>query len=52
MIEPFLIQQGLLQRTPRGRMLAGLAWRHLGLPEPPPRTLASPQLTLRIDDAD
>ena len=33
-IEPFLLQQGLIQRTPRGRMLAGKAWRHLGL-EPP-----------------
>ncbi|MCK6452260.1 MAG: Holliday junction branch migration DNA helicase RuvB [Alphaproteobacteria bacterium] len=28
-IEPFLIQQGLLQRTPRGRMLADGGWRHL-----------------------
>ena len=33
-IEPYLLQQGLIQRTPRGRMLAGKAWRHLGL-EPP-----------------
>ena len=33
-IEPFLIQQGLLQRTPRGRLLTGHAFRHLGLPEP------------------
>jgi Holliday junction DNA helicase RuvB len=33
-IEPFLLQQGLLQRTPRGRMLGPRAWRHLGL-EPP-----------------
>jgi Holliday junction DNA helicase RuvB len=30
-IEPFLLQQGLIQRTPRGRMLAAGAWRHLGL---------------------
>ena len=30
-IEPFLIQQGLIQRTPRGRMLAESAFRHLGL---------------------
>ncbi len=48
-IEPYLIQQGLLQRTSRGRALAGLGWRHLGLPEPP--VAASPQLSLRIDDA-
>lgn len=33
-IEPFLIQRGLLQRTPRGRLLTGHAFRHLGLPEP------------------
>ncbi|MBT2130822.1 Holliday junction branch migration DNA helicase RuvB [Aliiroseovarius lamellibrachiae] len=35
-IEPFLLQQGLIQRTPRGRMLAGKAWRHLGLEAPKP----------------
>ncbi len=33
-IEPYLLQQGLLQRTPRGRMLAARAWRHLGLDAP------------------
>lgn len=33
-IEPFLLQQGFLQRTPRGRLLTPLAFRHLGLPEP------------------
>jgi Holliday junction DNA helicase RuvB len=33
-IEPYLLQQGLIQRTPRGRMLAAKAWAHLGL-EPP-----------------
>ena len=33
-IEPFLLQQGLIQRTPRGRMLAHAAWRHLGLAAP------------------
>jgi holliday junction DNA helicase RuvB len=33
-IEPFLLQQGLIQRTPRGRMLAAKAWAHLGLPMP------------------
>ncbi|MDO7659477.1 MAG: Holliday junction branch migration DNA helicase RuvB, partial [Paracoccaceae bacterium] len=27
-IEPFLLQQGLIMRTPRGRMLASKAWRH------------------------
>lgn len=33
-IEPFLIQQGFVQRTPRGRLLTVHAFRHLGLPEP------------------
>jgi Holliday junction DNA helicase RuvB len=33
-IEPFLIQQGFIQRTPRGRLLTSHAFRHLGLAEP------------------
>ncbi|MEO1539859.1 MAG: Holliday junction branch migration DNA helicase RuvB [Pseudomonadota bacterium] len=33
-IEPFLLQQGLIARTPRGRMLAPKAWVHLGLAAP------------------
>jgi Holliday junction DNA helicase RuvB len=33
-IEPYLIQQGFLQRTPRGRLLTTHAFRHLGLKEP------------------
>ncbi len=33
-IEPFLLQQGFIQRTPRGRILTPHAFRHLGLPEP------------------
>ncbi len=36
-IEPFLLQQGLIQRTPRGRMLAQRGWRHLGLEAPGPK---------------
>ena len=35
-IEPYLLQQGLIQRTPRGRMLGASAWRHLGLQAPRP----------------
>jgi Holliday junction DNA helicase RuvB len=35
-IEPFLIQLGLVARTARGRCLTGRAWTHLGLP--PPKT--------------
>ena len=33
-IEPYLLQQGLIQRTPRGRMLARKAWEHLGMAAP------------------
>lgn len=37
-IEPYLLQEGYIQRTPRGRMITGTSWEHLGLPamvEPP-----------------
>jgi holliday junction DNA helicase RuvB len=33
-IEPYLIQQGYLQRTPRGRIATQAAYRHLGLAPP------------------
>ena len=33
-IEPYLLQQGLISRTPRGRMLAQKGWSHLGLAAP------------------
>ena len=33
-IEPYLLQQGLIARTPRGRVLAARAWTHLGLAAP------------------
>lgn len=36
-IEPYLIQQGLLQRTPRGRMLTEAGYKHIGLTLPPGR---------------
>ncbi|MFN3861859.1 MAG: Holliday junction branch migration DNA helicase RuvB [Roseateles sp.] len=41
-IEPYLIQQGFLQRTPRGRVATLAAWRHLGLA--PPGNKGSPDL--------
>jgi Holliday junction DNA helicase RuvB len=34
-IEPYLIQQGYLQRTPRGRIATLAAYRHLGVAAPP-----------------
>ncbi|WP_054313863.1 Holliday junction branch migration DNA helicase RuvB [Mesorhizobium sp. 1M-11] len=43
-IEPYLIQQGFIQRTPRGRVLTANAWRHLGLEVP--RDLAQQQINL------
>jgi Holliday junction DNA helicase RuvB len=33
-IEPFMIQKGFIQRTPRGRLLTSHAFRHIGLAEP------------------
>ena len=41
-IEPYLIQQGFLQRTPRGRIATQAAYRHLGLT--PPNGRGSPDL--------
>ena len=32
--EPFLVQNGLILRTPRGRVVSELAYRHFGLPVP------------------
>ena len=32
--EPYLLQRGLLERTPRGRCATGRAWAHLGLERP------------------
>jgi holliday junction DNA helicase RuvB len=33
-VEPYLLQQGFVQRSPRGRVLSGNAYAHLGLPQP------------------
>ena len=40
-VEPYLLQLGLLQRTPRGRMATAGAYRHLGM-APPPHLVAPP----------
>jgi len=48
-IEPYLIQQGFVQRTPRGRVLTGRAFGHLGLPVP--AALSPPQPGLFEEDA-
>jgi Holliday junction DNA helicase RuvB len=49
-IEPYLIQQGLLQRTPRGRVLASAGFGYLGLT--PPRRLAAQLDMLGADAVD
>lgn len=49
-IEPYLIQQGLLMRTPRGRMLSDSAYRHLGLDAPTKgREAAQMDLLKKVD---
>jgi holliday junction DNA helicase RuvB len=48
-IEPYLMQQGLLMRTPRGRALAEAGYRYLGLSAPPQRPEAR-QMSLLDDD--
>jgi len=48
-VEPFLIQEGLVLRTPRGRMLGEAGWRHLGLA--PPAGMVAQLDLLRDTDA-
>ena len=40
-IEPYLLQAGLVQRTPRGRVLSKRAWEHLGIKVPKTNTKAT-----------
>ncbi len=47
-IEPFLIQQGLLLRTPRGRVATRAAWQHLGLAAPDD-SASVPEVTTLFD---
>jgi len=49
-MEPYLIQQGLLMRTPRGRMLSEAAYRHLGLDAPKGREAAQMDLLKKVDN--
>ena len=46
--EPFLVREGLISRTPRGRIATAATWRHLGLR--PPRDAAFHQADLLQDD--
>ncbi len=47
-IEPYMIQQGFIQRTPRGRVLTANAWKHLGLTVP--KDLETTQFRLFQED--
>ncbi len=47
-IEPYMIQQGFIQRTPRGRILTANAWKHLGLQVP--KDLEATQFRLFQED--
>ncbi len=49
-IEPYLLQQGFISRTPRGRMLTAHAFAHIGLG--PPKGFEGAQATLFEDGSD
>ena len=49
--EPFLLQLGMLMRTPRGRVATPLAWEHLGL-SPPPGLFGPPGAPAEGHDGD
>ena len=51
-VEPYLLQEGFVQRTPRGRMAAALAYTHLGLTAPKTVTQQSLFDAAREGDAD
>jgi Holliday junction DNA helicase RuvB len=50
-IEPYLIQQGFVARTPRGRLLMPIAFAHLGLPTPASLAASQGELFREPDDA-
>ena len=49
-VEPFLVRQGLLTRSPRGRVATAAAWTHLGLTPPPDATSGIIQGRLFVED--
>ncbi|BAE52020.1 Holliday junction branch migration DNA helicase RuvB [Paramagnetospirillum magneticum] len=48
-VEPYLLQQGMIQRTPRGRMLSASGFKHIGL-NPPKDLLVQLDLLTRMDE--
>ena len=49
-IEPYLLQTGLVQRTPRGRVLSASGFRHLGLSVPRDPAAAAAQQDLPLEN--
>ena len=49
-LEPYLIQQGFIMRTPKGRVATGKAYRHFGLKPPTAAETQGIQVNLPIDD--
>ena len=49
--EPYLVRQGFIIRTPRGRAASPLAWSHLGLTAPAGAGIPPAQQTLPLDDS-
>jgi Holliday junction DNA helicase RuvB len=50
-LEPYLIQQGYMLRTPRGRMVTRNAYLHFGLPGPAAGDSAGQSLSLDLGDS-
>ena len=50
--EPFLVREGFMIRTPRGRAAAPLAWQHLGLTPPPSQAGVPLAVPLPLGDGD
>lgn len=48
--EPFLIQQGFIMRTQRGRVAMDASWEHLGLTPPQTKSVSSPNLLSELND--
>lgn len=49
-IEPYLLQQGFIQRTARGRILTQKAWTHLGLSAPASTIATQNRAQLQLSD--
>jgi holliday junction DNA helicase RuvB len=50
-VEPYLLQQGMIQRTPRGRMLSASGFKHIGL-NPPKDLLVQLDLLTRMEEEE